>query len=217
MTESTLREANYRGQNLINRLAVLQIVVCGAGALGSNFVHEIVRQGGRDIYVIDDDRVEEHNISTQVYTYQNIGKLKTQALAASLIGLTKGGFMIGTSSQRLDDRNCFRLLGKAELVIDTFDNVPSRQLVTNFCYVNHVPCLHLGMSESGDYGHAFWTWTSSDDREDAFLGDPCEVAAARNLISIVVAMGCEAVMHFLDGGLQADMEFTLKDMRITVR
>jgi len=37
----------------------------GAGALGSNFVEPLVRQGARSVRVIDRDRVEEHNVGTQ--------------------------------------------------------------------------------------------------------------------------------------------------------
>lgn len=212
MSESTLRESNYRGQELLDRLAELNIIVCGAGALGSNFIHEIMRQGALNVTAIDDDRVEEHNISTQMYGPEHVGSLKTNAIVSVMWVLLRKVVM--TCSQELTYRNAHRELSKADLVIDTFDNAASRQAVRDTCEYLGIPCLHLGMSVGGNYGNAYW---SANYVIDETLGDPCEIPATRNLISIVVAMGCEAVMRWLADNRQDNMEFTLRDMRITVK
>ena len=41
--------------------------MCGAGAVGSNLVDNLARQGAENLCVVDRDRVEEHNVSTQVW------------------------------------------------------------------------------------------------------------------------------------------------------
>lgn len=213
MSESILRETNYRGQELTDKLADTKITVCGAGALGSNFIHEIVRQGARTIKAIDFDRVEEHNISTQMYGYSHIGQLKTRSIQ-SLIWMLFN-LQIRIYSRELTYRNTEQELKGSDLVVDTFDNAASRNLVINTCKRLDIPCLHLGMSEDGHYGNAIWSMVHYHDGQSRF-NDPCEVPATRNLISITVAMGCELVMEYVREGESSDMEFTLKDMRITV-
>jgi molybdopterin/thiamine biosynthesis adenylyltransferase len=212
MNESILRETNYRGQELTDKLANTEITVCGAGALGSNFIHEIVRQGAYTIKVIDFDRVEEHNISTQMYGYSHIGQLKVRSIQ-SLIWMLFN-LQIRTYSRELTNRNAEQELKGSELVIDTFDNPESRNLVIDTCNRLNIPCLHLGMSEDGHYGNAIWDIIYYHKGKSGF-NDPCEVPATRNLISIVVAMGCELVIEYVKTGEHSDLEFTLKDMRIT--
>ena len=65
-------EAIYRGQDLMTRLASLRGVRRGAGALGSHLADNLVRQGAANLRVIDKDRVEEQNVSTQLYGASDI-------------------------------------------------------------------------------------------------------------------------------------------------
>ena len=61
-------EANYRGQELLDKIKSYNLFICGAGALGSNLTDVLTRQGFEAISVIDMDRVEKHNIHTQIYS-----------------------------------------------------------------------------------------------------------------------------------------------------
>jgi tRNA A37 threonylcarbamoyladenosine dehydratase len=73
-------EQLYRGADLISRLAALRVTLCGAGAVGSNLADNLVRQGLSRLRVIDHDRVEEHNVSTQLYGEDEVGTFKAEAL-----------------------------------------------------------------------------------------------------------------------------------------
>ena len=73
-------EEIYRGKNLTEKLAKHSLTVCGAGALGSNLIDNLTRQGFTGIKVIDMDRVEVHNLNTQVYADADVGALKVDAL-----------------------------------------------------------------------------------------------------------------------------------------
>lgn len=55
-------EEIYRGKDLISKLGKYKITVCGVGALGSNLVDNLARQGFSNFKVIDMDRVESHNV-----------------------------------------------------------------------------------------------------------------------------------------------------------
>ena len=77
-----VHEALYRGDEALARLAGARIVLCGAGALGSHLAEHLLRQGVRQLTVIDFDRVEQHNLGTQSYEEGDIGAFKVDALRA---------------------------------------------------------------------------------------------------------------------------------------
>src|SRR3954471_6052347 len=70
------------------RLAELRVVICGAGALGSNLADNLARQGVARIAAIDHDRVEEHNVGTQLYGENEVGVWKVEALRNRLFRAT---------------------------------------------------------------------------------------------------------------------------------
>lgn len=57
-----------------------KIILIGAGAIGSYFAATLAKMGARDITVYDDDKIEDHNISNQLYPVYLIGKPKVEAL-----------------------------------------------------------------------------------------------------------------------------------------
>src|ERR1041385_83167 len=77
-------ESLYRSNVLMERLGMLSVTICGAGALGANLCECLVRQGFGRLRVIDRDRVEERNLSTQPYYRSDIGALKAKMLANAL-------------------------------------------------------------------------------------------------------------------------------------
>lgn len=58
--------------------------VIGCGSIGSNVAELLARYGIEDIVIYDFDIVESHNIANQLYTEEDIGKPKTEALARLL-------------------------------------------------------------------------------------------------------------------------------------
>src|ERR1043165_3988068 len=81
-------EEIFRGSDAMAKLAQARVALCGAGALGSNLADNLARQGVRALRVIDLDRVEEHNISTQIYGEAEIGAWKAEALRNRLFRAT---------------------------------------------------------------------------------------------------------------------------------
>ena len=65
MHDMLYHETLYRGDAALARLSNTRLTMCGAGAVGSNLVPHLVRQGVRTITVIDFDRVEAHNVGTK--------------------------------------------------------------------------------------------------------------------------------------------------------
>lgn len=62
-----------------------EIHIIGVGAIGSNIATQLVRLGVTNLHIWDFDTVDEHNITNQIYTSEDIGKPKTEALLAYLL------------------------------------------------------------------------------------------------------------------------------------
>ncbi len=58
--------------------------IIGCGAIGSTLAENLVRYGLTNIVLYDFDTVEGHNIANQMYTEEDIGKPKVEALAEML-------------------------------------------------------------------------------------------------------------------------------------
>ena len=57
-----------------------QCHIIGCGAIGSSVAELLARQGIKNIILWDFDKVESHNIVNQMFTEEDIGKPKTEAL-----------------------------------------------------------------------------------------------------------------------------------------
>jgi molybdopterin/thiamine biosynthesis adenylyltransferase len=198
----------YRGAEKLAPLADVSVTICGAGALGSHLAENLARHGFQHLRVIDKDRIEEHNVGTQIYGAGEIGGWKVDVLRNRLF---RGvGLEIEGMQKELTDKNSRGLLRGSDLVIDTFDNTAARQAVQEMVRTLKVPCLHIGLA--ADYAEIVW-----DERyrvpQDAGQ-DVCDYPLARNLILLAVAVGSECVMRFFLDGKQDDWSITLKDFAV---
>src|SRR5438045_3351776 len=96
-------ESIYRGADILARLAATRVTLCGAGALGSHLADNLVRQSIGSLRVIDRDRVEEQNVSTQLYGEAEIGVPKVEALRSRLF--RAAGIEIDAIGKELTPRN----------------------------------------------------------------------------------------------------------------
>ena len=132
-------EEILRGEEAMAKFAEMQIVLCGAGAIGSNILDNLARQGFQKIRIIDFDRVDTHNINTQTFEEGDVGALKVAACQNRVYRTV--GVEIETVSKKLEAKNIKKCFKGADLVIDGFDNTASRALVTEYCAKNNIPCL----------------------------------------------------------------------------
>jgi len=221
MRDAFHHETLYRGAAALAKLGQLRLTVCGAGAVGSNLVHHLVRQGVRQVTVIDFDRVEAHNVGTQTYAESDVGAFKVDVLQAEVFRAV--GVEITAVRQRLTERNVGKLLAGAAhslrsgqaLVIDGFDTQAARAVVTGHCRTMGIPCLHVGLS--ADYAEVIWNedYRVPSDVTEAGA-DVCDYPLARNLIQFAVALASEAVVRFVLEGQRQNYSFTLRDLRVNV-
>jgi molybdopterin-synthase adenylyltransferase len=202
-------EAIYRGAEQVANLVNQRLTICGAGALGSQLADNLARQGFKQLRVIDRDRIEEHNVGTQLYGESEVGAWKVEVLRQRIFRAT--GVEIEAIRKELSDRSARSLLQDGGLVIDTFDNSQSRQFVQEQCRTLQLPCLHVGLH--ADYGEVIW-----DERyrvPQDVVGDMCDYPLARNLILLVVAVASEVIVRFAFTGDRHDFSVTLRDFAIS--
>jgi molybdopterin/thiamine biosynthesis adenylyltransferase len=201
-------EALYRGSEALSRLAALRVTICGVGAIGSNLADHLSRQGMAHLRAIDRDRVEEHNISTQLYGESEVGLWKVEALRNRLFRAT--GIEIDPLRKELTATNAAQLLKGSDLIVDAFDNSTARQIVRDTAATMKVPCLHVGLYQ--DYFEVVWN-ESYRVPQDAGA-DVCDYPLARSLILLSVAVASEAMVELLLGGKRTSWSGTLRDLQI---
>lgn len=202
-------EEIYRGS--LASTSQTHVTVCGAGALGSNLVDNLARQGFARIRVIDFDRVELHNINTQIYNRTNVGALKVAALKQIIFNAV--GIEIETENKELVLSNVKKLLKGTNLVIDVFDNSTSRGIVTRYCLDNNIPCLHAGLG-MGDYGEVMWNEIYKVPQD---IGEipACDLPQTRDIILLTVASATEEIINFVNKDKKRSLFITLKDLKIS--
>ncbi len=201
-------EEIYRGRSAMAKLRDFPVTVCGAGALGANLCETLARQGFGRLRVIDRDRVEERNLSTQPFYRSEIGGLKAKMLANALYRAL--GVTVETRAEELRADNVGRLLEGSGLVLDAFDNSVARGIVTRHCAAHDRACLHAGLA--ADYAEVLWNEIYRVP--SATHDDVCDYPLTRNLVQLAVSVTAEATVRFVLGGIRESYTITLGDLAI---
>jgi len=202
-------ETLFRSPRAMVRLREAHVCVCGAGALGSHVAEGLARSGVGSLRVVDRDRVEERNLSTQPWHKSDVGAAKARLLAHAIYRAV--GLQVDGKVKELRADNARSLLKGSDLVIDCFDNSASRAAVQTSCAEARLPCLHAGMAS--DYGEV--VFDPGYRVPGAAQDDVCDYPLARNLATITASLACEAALRFLISGERRDLAFTFRDLRIT--
>jgi hypothetical protein len=188
-----------------------RITICGAGALGGNLTETLARMGFTHIKLIDKDRVEMRNLSTQPYSRAEVGAQKARALANMLYRAVQA--KVEPIVGELSTANAQTLLQKSELVIDAFDNRAGRAAISETVRALHIPCLHIGFSADGLYGSGLWEPHYPIPQE--VPGDPCDYPLTRPFALMVTSLAVRTMTDFFHAGQSTNFELTWNDLKIT--
>jgi molybdopterin/thiamine biosynthesis adenylyltransferase len=201
-------EAVYRTEQAVAKLGTLRLALCGAGAVGSNLADNLVRQGCARLRAIDHDKIQEHNVGTQLYGESEVGLWKVEALRTRLF--RAAGVEIEPLRKELTARNAQALLNDVDLVIDSFDNSASRRLVQESSRALKIPCLHVGLH--ADYCEVIWDEAYRVPNDVA--GDVCDYPLARNLVLLAVSIASETIVRYAIDGERQSWSATLRDFAV---
>jgi len=201
-------EQLYRSNAVMAKLKNYSVTICGAGALGANMAENLARSGFDKLAVIDRDRIEERNLSTQPYYRSDVGAFKAKILANNLYRAI--GTKVEAKTKELTPENATQLLKDSQLIVDVFDNSVARQAVKDYADQLSIPCVHAGLA--ADYAEVIWNdvYRVPSNVND----DVCDYPLARNLVMLTVAVTCEAIVSFIATAQRRNFTITLKDLTV---
>jgi len=175
----------------------MKITIIGVGALGSHLVAAL-RNEAVELTIIDMDRVEIGNVSSQFHFKSNVGKKKVDSLKQAMQFCY--GAKLEVVGHMLRDDNALELLGGAELLVDCLDNGKARRIVQGFARARSVPCVHGALAAGGEFGRVVWTEHFVIDDEPAVAAPTCEDGAFLPFIQLTSAALALAVQAFVRRG-----------------
>lgn len=113
---------NFRGLAYYNSNKMENILIGGCGGIGSNTAFNISRSINCNLFLVDFDTVEPHNIGSQFYTLNSVGKTKTEELSSILKDFTLSQITPITTDIKF-------LLTVPPIVIAAFDNIKARRIL----------------------------------------------------------------------------------------
>lgn len=188
-----------------------KILICGAGAIGSNLATLLAADlhGKHEITVLDFDKVEERNVQagTQFYQRDQIGMSKVVALQYNIYKWFERDCSIVEHKLERKDTSVFGLLSDSNLIIDCFDNSEARKLLQEHWEFHKdlnrtgTPCdvLHIGFSDQFTFAIE-WAenYTVPTDITSGF--DVCEALGASSFTKTVAGLAGSTVCDYLETG-----------------
>lgn len=174
-----------------------KITIVGVGALGSHVA--LLLRNVADLHVIDFDRIEQKNLSSQFHGKPNVGKLKATSFQQTMSFLF--GVKIQATTNKLVQDNRQQLLAGSDLIIDCLDNGEARRIVQAFARTTATPCLHGALAADGGFGRVIWDEKFEID-DSAAGGATCEDGAHLPFIAVTSALIAKAAQDFILTGVK---------------
>ena len=172
----------------------MHIVFCGVGAVGSTAA-VACRNLDATLCFVDFDRVESKNVLAQAFVKQSVGKNKADALKLQL----RNFYDVKAESfgVKLTVQNAEQLCARADLLIDGFDNIASRQVLSDLARARELPLVHGALSGDGSVGLVRWDERFSPDAEDETGQATCEGGEHLPIIALLGATLARAVQDYV--------------------
>jgi len=190
-------------------MKITNITIFGVGAAGSGILSNLVCVYPALSYtVVDFDIVEQRNIipGTQPYSKADLNRPKVQAMQR-IIKTSRDKSIEAHNSKITSKADLLKFIGPkgSSLVIDAFDNAPSRNF---FLELKGYNVLHLGFS-AGLAGEAVWdsVFTKMTEAKSDKTIDVCELHLAKPFISCLTSLGALVACRFLESGEKTNVYF----------
>ena len=139
-----LREVGGGGQA---RLLAAQVVVIGAGGIGSPAIQYLAAAGVGQLTIVDDDRVDLSNLQRQtLFSEADLGLPKAERAAAAAMRLNPD---VNAVAQvvRIAADNAESLIAGADVVLDGCDNFATRLTVADAALAARIPLVSAAVTQ----------------------------------------------------------------------
>jgi sulfur carrier protein ThiS adenylyltransferase len=184
-------------------LADKRVGIIGLGGLGSNAAAMLVRTGVRHLVLADFDVVDESNLNRQLYFREDIGRLKTDALADTLRRIDPD-VELELIDSRVGEAEIVAIGRRVDVLVEATDCADTKALVMNAAaqHLPDLPCVAAsGLAGLGSANTVVTQaltdrlWVVGDLTSDVSTGLP--LAASR--VMIAAAHEAHAVVRILLG------------------
>ncbi len=178
----------------------MNILICGAGAIGSNLVRNLVPdlKGEHEITILDMDKVEERNVTpgTQFYSPDQIGLSKVEALQFNIYKWYEREIQIINENVKKVN------LVNYDLIVDCFDNHEARNFLQEAwtdTLAHGCELLHVGFSDQFTFS-VEWAEGYKVPTDITSGMDICEMPGAAAFVAHVGALASLVVEQFVNEG-----------------
>ena len=137
-----------QGAENVQKLQAVTVAVCGLGGLGSNVAIALARAGVGKLILIDFDCVDVTNLHRQQYKASQVGVAKAVALPENLREISPY-IELESHQVRVTEENVMELVGKADIVVEAFDNAEAKAMLVN-AVLEHNAEVASAMAEGED-------------------------------------------------------------------
>jgi len=137
------RDHEITGQTNLKNKTVLMI---GAGAEGNHAGLEFALSNVGQLYIVDFDEVESTNLNRQIWFYDSVGQIKSEALVNKLKKINPRIKYIYSKNKITPESEDFFKKAKIDLMVDTVDNNKTRALLNYFSLKYNIPFISGGTS-----------------------------------------------------------------------
>ena len=163
-----LKEIGGDGQR---RLLGAEVVMIGAGGIGSPAIQYLAAAGVGLLTIIDDDTVELANLQRQVlFGTRDIGAPKARRAKRKVEALNPD-VAVDFSARRIGPGNARRFIEGADVVLDGSDNFATRLAVSDACTAVRVPLVSAAIGQFQAQVGTFRGWLPDQPCYRCFVGD----------------------------------------------
>lgn len=124
------------------RLLDSNVLVVGAGGLGSPIIAYLAAAGVGHLDIVDPDIVERSNLQRQIIHGESDLDRSKVASAADFVADVNPDVAVETHDIELGRENIRTFLEDADFVVDSTDNFPTRFLINDACTLAEIPFSH---------------------------------------------------------------------------
>ncbi len=198
-----LCEIDIPGQRKIRNANIL---IVGAGGLGSPAALYLAAAGVGRITVLDPDTVSLSNLQRQIiHTTADLGRPKSESAKEKMLAINPE-ITVEPLEMPLTDGNAAELIGSHDLTLDCTDNLSTRLLISDTCIALGKPYIFGAVRRFGGqlFTHLPGTAAYRDIFDDYETGEdePCSITGVLNTVVGVVGtlMATEAVKLITGAG-----------------
>lgn len=199
--------AGHIGLTALHSLQQACIGIAGAGGLGSNCAHLLVRAGFKRLVVVDHDQVEISNLNRQFFFPDQVGLPKVVALAANLLRINQD-LDLRIVETAIDAGNVHQVFAGCDVVVECVDNALTKKMLAETL----APGLQLFVAASGIAGSGNGDRIKGRALGSRFIliGDENTAACPESppqapLVSVAASRQADAVLaYFLSIGTQGE-------------